>query len=205
MSKIPLLVGVTGGIGSGKSVICKIFSILGTPVYDADSRAKYLMQNDVELKSEIKKEFGGETYNESGILNSKFLANQVFSNETRLKKLNKLVHPVVRIDFEKWANSQKGAEYIIEEAALLFETGSYKNLDSVILVTAPENLRITRVLERDKNRTENDVRQIINRQWAEERKMKLADIIIKNDGIKPVLPEVLNIHKKFKEKKLSRK
>jgi dephospho-CoA kinase len=191
-----LQIGVTGGIGSGKSLVCRIFATLGAPVYDSDSRAKILMTTDGILINQIKKEFGSLSYNADGTLNRKFISELVFQDETKRQTLNQLVHPRVAADYGKWMNTQSFA-YVVKEAALLIETGSYKELDKTIVVTAPDTLRIKRVLERDTERTEQVVRDIINSQMPQNEKAAKADFVIVNDGTQPVLPQVLSLHRLF--------
>jgi dephospho-CoA kinase len=192
----PLLVGITGGIGSGKSTVARIFSILGIPIYYADERAKWLMANDPKLKKQIQDNFGSESYSEDGILNRSFLASQVFSDEEKVKTINGLVHPAVKADFENWANAQT-APYVLKEAALLFEIGSYKDLDKVINVSSPIRIRISRVLMRDPHRNEKQVNDIIDKQLPDEEKNKLADFVIKNTDNKLLIPQVLEIHRQL--------
>jgi len=194
--KKSLQVGVTGGIGSGKSLVCRIFATLGVPVYDSDSRAKILMTTDGILTDQIKKEFGSLSYNADGTLNRKFIGELVFQDERRRQTLNQLVHPRVAADYGKWVNAQSFA-YVVKEAALLIETGSYKELDKTIVVTAPDALRIKRVLERDTERTEQVVRDIIKSQMPQDEKSAKADFVIVNDGTQPVLPQVLSLHRLF--------
>lgn len=192
----PILVGITGGIGSGKSTVARIFSILGIPIYYADDRAKWLMANDPDLKKQIQVNFGNESYSEEGVLNRAFLASKVFSDEEKVKTINGLVHPAVRADFETWAYAQK-SPYVLKEAALLFETGSYKDLDKVINVSSPIRIRISRVLMRDPHRNEKQVNDIIDKQLPDEEKNKLADFVIKNTDNKMLIPQVLEIHKQL--------
>jgi len=194
--KTPLQIGITGGIGSGKSLVCLIFNLLGVPVYDADSRAKSVMTTDGILVSQIKKEFGVLSYRADGGVNREYLAEHVFSDAENLKRLNGLVHPRVGEDFERWVREQN-APYVLKEAALLFEAGSNAALDKIIVVSAPEELRINRVLLRDKHRTIQQVKDIIRNQLKEEEKLKLADYIIINDESKPLIPQVLKLHKKI--------
>jgi dephospho-CoA kinase len=194
--KRPLLIGVTGGIGSGKSLVTRIFSTLGVPIYDADSRAKRLMNTDPVLIAEIKKEFGEAAYREDGILNRDFLASTVFNNEEKLKKLNQLVHPRVQLDTEVWVKENENKRYLIKEAALLFESGANKFLDKVIVVTAPEELRKQRVLTRD-TRSPQEVNKIMLNQMKEEDKVQRADFVIKNDESELVIPQVLKLHERF--------
>lgn len=195
---MPLQVGITGGIGAGKSLVSKIFRCLGIPVYDADSRAKYLMTTDGILLSEIKKEFGELSVNPDGSLNRAYLSKAVFSDPGRLSVLNSLVHPRVAVDYKQWAGEQQGYPYLLKEAALLYESGSADSLDFVIVVSAPEPLRIKRVLQRDVHRSENQVKNIIARQMADEAKLRRADAIITNDESTLVIPQVIKIHEKLK-------
>jgi len=192
-----LQIGITGGIGSGKSLVCRIFSAFGIPVYDADHRAKSLMTTDGILISQIKKEFGDLSYNEKGELNRTYLGERVFSDEIQLERLNSLVHPRVAVDYQNWLTEHKEACYVIKEAALLFEAGSNKLIDKVIVVTAPEDLRIQRVLARDSHRSRQQLLDIIKRQWSEEEKVKRSDYVLANDEKKLLLPEVLKLHRFF--------
>ena len=194
--KTPLQVGITGGIGSGKSLVSHIFKLLGVPIYDADSRAKSIMTTDGILVSQIKKEFGVLSYHSDGSVNREYLAQHVFSDPKKLKRLNELVHPRVGEDFKRWVEEQR-TPYVLKEAALLFEAGSDKALDTILVVSAPEELRINRVLQRDKHRTAQQVMDIIRNQLKEEEKLKLSDYIIVNDGNSPVIPRVLELHKQF--------
>lgn len=194
----PLLVGITGGIGSGKSTVCKVFQILGIPVYASDDRAKWLMANDQELKSQIKCAFGTESYLADGAVNRTFLAETVFSDPEKVKKINSLVHPAVGRDFRNWADHQK-SPYILKEAALLFETGAAKELDKIINVSSPLKIRMARVLLRDPHRQEEQINQIINQQLPDEEKNELADFVIKNTENKLLIPQILEIHKKLCE------
>lgn len=194
--KTPLQIGITGGIGTGKSLVTRIFSLLAVPVYDADSRAKSIMTTDGILVSQIKKEFGVLSFRADGSVNREHLAEHVFSDPDKLNVLNSLVHPRVREDFKQWANAQRSA-YVLKEAALLFETGSNTVLDKVIVVSAPEEMRINRVLQRDKHRTEQQVRDIMDNQWKEEEKLSRADYILVNDERTPLIPQVLELHKQL--------
>jgi dephospho-CoA kinase len=198
--KTPLQVGITGGIGSGKSLICKIFAQLGVPIYDADSHAKALMTTDGILISQIKKEFGDLAYHPDGSLNRTWLADHVFLDEERLEKLNSRVHPRVAVDYEKWLGGHLGERYVLKEAALLFESGSFNLLDKIIVVSAPESLRQKRVLQRDAHRTVEQFKGIVEKQMPEEEKLKRADYIIVNDETKLILPQVLFLHKQLREK-----
>lgn len=193
MSK-PLQIGITGGIGSGKSLICRIFQSLGVPVYDADSHAKNLMTTDGILVDQIKKEFGTLSYDEKGDLNRAYLSQTVFSDEEKLHRLNSLVHPRVAVDYNRWLAEHQGSAYVVKEAALLFESGSSALLDKIMVVTAPEKMRVKRVLKRDPQRTEQDIIKIIRNQMNEEEKLKKADFIIHNNETELVVPQVLKLH-----------
>lgn len=155
------------------------------------------MTTDGILVEAIKKEFGTLAYKTNGELNREYLSQSVFSDEAKLKKLNTLVHPRVAIDYEVWLRMQQGKEYVVKEAALLFESGSYKMLDGVIVVHTPEQLRIKRVLARDKQRSEQEVLTIIKNQMPEGEKQKLADYKVENDEQHSVLEQVLNLHQQF--------
>ena len=192
----PLLVGITGGIGAGKSLIARIFHTLGVPVYDADSRAKCMMTHDKNLIAEIKNHFGEEAYLADGLLNRAYLSEKVFNNEARLQQLNALVHPKVGEDFEQWA-SQQAKPYVLKEAALLIEAGSYKTLNYLITVNAPEKVRLSRVLLRDTHRSEEDVEAIMKKQLSDTERAEKADFVIVNDGSSLVVPKVLQLHKRF--------
>lgn len=188
-------VGITGGIGSGKSFIAKIFKAMGVPFYDADKEAKSLMIRSEAIRKGLIHAFGSEVYFENGELNRNWLSAQVFNDPNKLAILNNIVHPIVIQDAVDWANAQTSC-YSLKEAALLFESGSYKTLDYTILVVAPEDIRIERVMERDKV-TREEVQNRINKQMSDEEKMKLADFIIVNDGVQPILPQLYNIHKQL--------
>lgn len=188
----PVKVGVTGGIGAGKSIICRIFSKFSIPVYNADERAHYLMNNDPAIISEIKKIFSDQSYQE-GKLDRKYIAGMVFNNDARLTALNEIIHPAVKVDFENWVNDKTGAGVIIKEAALLYETGTYRDLDRTILVYCPLEIRIKRTLLRDPHRTRADIERIVEKQMSDNEKKKLADFLIINDDMQPVMPQVREI------------
>lgn len=190
-----LKIGITGGIGSGKTTVCRIFETLGAPVFNADMIAKSIMSTDTSLISSIKREFGEEAYSSNNELNRKYLANKVFNNQDELEKLNNLVHPVTIKAFVDWSLRQKSA-YVIKEAAILFESGSYRDCDFVIVVTSPEDIRIRRVIERE-GVNEDNVRSRMSKQMPEEEKEKLADFIIINDNKTAVIPQVLKLNEYF--------
>lgn len=192
----PKFVGLTGGIGSGKTTVAKIFAILGIPIYYADDRAKWLMVNDPVLVTAITDNFGQESYFEDGSLNRIFLGQKVFQDLKLTKLINSLVHPAVKVDFEKWAAVQR-APYVLKEAALLFETESYKQLDSIINVSSPLKLRIARILSRDPHRNEEQLNGIIDKQLPDDEKNSLANFVINNTENKMLIPQVLEIHKKL--------
>ncbi|ALW84360.1 dephospho-CoA kinase [Hymenobacter sedentarius] len=194
-----LRIGITGGIGSGKSIVSRLFQALGVPIYDADSRARWLMENDAELRQQLSAAFGPDTYDVNGRLNRPVLAGTVFRNPALLAQLNALVHPHVGTDFESWATAQQhaGHAYVLKEAALLFEAGSYKQLDRIITVYAPLAVRAARVLRRDPHRTAADVEAIMGKQLSEEEKVARADYVLTNDDVQPLLPQVLALHAAF--------
>ena len=188
------IIGLTGGIGSGKSKISSVFSTYGIPCYESDRRAKWLMQRDAELKSQIKSFFGDQIY-ENDQFNQRKLAKLVFANKGKLEALNSLVHPRVKMDFKSFV-SQQDTPYIIKEAAILFETGGEKDCDATILVTAPEKLRLQRVLNREKI-SSMDIKARINNQWSDSRKIPLADYVINNIDWDKTLKKIDEIHQKL--------
>ncbi|WP_299452883.1 dephospho-CoA kinase [uncultured Microscilla sp.] len=198
MSKKKILkIGITGGIGSGKSIICRIFGCFGVPIYDADSRARWIMNNHQTLQQEVTAEFGAEAYDSQGQLNRPYMANQVFNDSNKVKILNQLVHPKVGQDFAAWVQLYPNAPYLLKEAALMFESGSNQALDYVMTVFAPKDVRIKRVLQRDPQRSEEQVKAIFGKQLAEEEKIKRADFVVYNDDQQMVLPQVVRLHEQF--------
>ena len=185
-------VGLTGGIGSGKTTVAQVFSHLGVSVYSSDERAKSIMISDSELMLQIKAAFGSEAYI-NGSLNRTYIAAKVFSNQSELNKLNTIVHPALKRDFDLWCTQQKGV-YIVKEAAILFESKAHIGLDKVVLVTAPEELKISRVLNRDSS-TRKEVLSRMDKQWSDVEKRVLSDFEIQNDEQHSVLNQVLAIHK----------
>lgn len=188
-----LRIGLTGGIGSGKTTVARVFETLGIPVYDADHAAKNLMNHDPALKASIIELFGEESYQHHK-LNRSYIAGIVFNDPEKLAKLNALIHPVTIADAEKWLSAQQQAPYAIKEAALLFESGADKHLDYIIGVTAPEETRIKRVAARDHLDPE-DVRKRIQNQMNEDEKMKRCHFVLHNDEKDLLLPQVLELHK----------
>jgi len=190
-----LKIGLTGGIGSGKSTVAKLFRFLGAEVYSADTEAKELMNINPYLRKEISLLFGEEAY-VAGVLNSVFIASIVFSNPSLLEKLNSIVHPVVREDFFEWAKIRSENAYVIQEAAILFESGFASFFDYNILVKAPLDIRIERVMNRDKVH-KSDVEKRINQQFSDKKKTELSDFQIDNSGFELLIPQVLELHNKF--------
>ena len=189
-------VGIAGGIGSGKSVVCKIFASLGVSVFDADTAAKEAMVNNSNIRTALVKHFGAEVYNTDGQLNRPYLAGLVFNNADKLKLLNSIVHPETFAEYERWNTLHKREPYVVKEAALMYESGADKLNDVNILVKAPLELRIQRAMQRDGS-TKEQVLARIAKQWTDEQKEALADVVIINDEQTPLLPQVLALHKRF--------
>jgi dephospho-CoA kinase len=198
-----LRIGITGGIGSGKSVVARVFAALGVPVYDSDSRAKWVMANDLVLRAQLQDAFGPDAYDATGQLNRPYLAKVAFNDAAQLARLNALVHPRVGEDFATWTAAQaaQGNTYILKEAALLYESGAYKGLDSIITVFAPVEVRAARVLRRDAHRSAADIEAIMGKQLGEEEKLARADHVVYNDDSQLVLPQVLALDAAFKQQK----
>ena len=185
------IVGLTGGIGSGKTTVAKLFSKLGAPIYIADVEAKKLTESSKIIRRKLIALLGEDTY--VGIkLNRKFVADKIFNDKALLEAVNGIIHPKVASHFRKWVAKQN-TPYVIKEAAILFENGSYKDCDLVILVTAPKKIRIARVMARD-NTSETEIEQRMNNQWTDEEKRKLADIVIENIDLLATQKEVETIH-----------
>jgi len=191
-----LKIGITGGIGSGKTTVCKVFELLGVPVFYADDVAKSIMYTDPVLKSEILKAFGENSYLKNGDLNRSYISSIVFNDKHELEKLNSLVHPAVFRAFDNWVLSQKEASYVIKEAALLYESDAYKMCDQSILVISPIETRISRVKARDGISAE-DIQLRMNRQLSDEQKMKFADHILNNDEKQLLIPKIIQLHQQF--------
>ena len=189
-------VGITGNIGSGKTTISKVFELLGVPVFYADDHAKDVMIRDAELIAGIKAAFGNESYFNDGSLNRKHIAGIVFNNADELTKLNALVHPATFRAFDNWLALQSAVPYVIKEAALLFESDSYKMCDRSLMVTAPLELRLQRVLTRD-HITREEALNRNNKQFSEEKKLSLANDVICNDETQLVIPQVLALHQLY--------
>lgn len=183
-------VGLTGNIGSGKTFVSKIFDRLSLPVFNADIEAKKCMVENNLLKKEIQDVFGSMVYSR-GLLQKKILADIVFNDSQKLDKLNRLVHPVVKKSFESWCRKQK-SKIVIKEAAILFESNSYLDLDKVICVSAPEEVRVQRVIGRD-NTSKEHVISIMQKQMSQDEKEELADFVIVNDGVQLLIPQIISI------------
>jgi len=184
-------VGITGGIGSGKTTICRIFSELGIAVYNADDEARQ-MYGMTSVQVELKKLFGEKIFRANGDLDKKKLADLIFNDEKALKEVNILIHPMVKKHFDKW-REQQTTLYVLKEAAILFESGSYKDCKKVIAITAPPEMRIGRILQRDR-RSRKEIEQIMAHQWTDEKRIKHSDFVIANDETKLLIPQVLEIH-----------
>jgi dephospho-CoA kinase len=189
-------VGITGGIGSGKTTVCRVFELLGIPVFYADNVAKTIMQTDSQLKNEILNAFGQESYSIDGQLNRPYISSIVFKDQSQLNKLNALVHPAVFRAFDRWIAEQKDVPYILKEAALLYESESYKMCDLSILVISPESTRISRIKARD-HISEEEIMLRMKRQFSDEQKMKLANHILINDENRLLIPQILDLHQQF--------
>ncbi len=190
-----LKLGLTGGIGSGKTLVSQILEKLGVPVYYADKAARELMNSNADLKENIRQLFGDQAYSDEG-LDRQYVASSVFGDHKKLSQLNSLVHPAVRQDFIGWTAQHSESLYVVEEAAILFESGAYVEMDQTILVYAPKELRISRVMKRDGLGRE-DVLKRMEHQISEEEKMKKADHILSNDGTQMLLPQVIELHNKI--------
>jgi dephospho-CoA kinase len=190
-----LRIGVTGGIGTGKSVVCQIFETLGAPIYNADTRAKALYTENEDLKTALIVRFGNIVY-EGDELNREFLGTKVFNNEAELKWLNSLVHPLIFTDYEVWCKRHQKALYTIKEAAIMIESGSDKNVDVLVAVAAPEELRIKRVMARD-GISEAAVKARMAKQMPQEDLIKQCHFVIQNDEKESLISQVLALHKRF--------
>jgi len=194
-----ITVGLTGGIGSGKTTVAKAFEALGVSIYIADDEAKKLMNTSKVIKRKLIALFGELAYKDNA-LNKPYLSKAIFNDKSLLEQMNAIVHPKVRKHFEKWLKKQK-SDYVIKEAAILFENGSYKNFDFIITVTAPEKVRIARVMERD-NANEKKEKSNIASQWKDAEKVLLSDYVIVNINIETTRQEVLKMHKILLKKAL---
>jgi len=191
------VIGITGGIGSGKSIVCKVFELLGTPVYYADLRANWLTNTDLQLRKEIKELFGRKAYDENGQYNRKWIANQVFENPQLLQLLNILIHPKVFEDTQKWLRQHQSQPYVLREAAISNAAGKGTDLDKIIVVSCPLEIKIKRILQRDPQRSIDQIHSIMARQKSEDAYLSIADYQIINDDKELILPQILSLHQKL--------
>lgn len=194
---MPIMIGLTGGIGAGKTTVAEVFAAIGIPIFNADLEAKELMQNSPEIKELLIKQFGPNVY-EKGMLNKRYLADLVFSDAYQLELLNAIVHPATIQAAWDWAKVQS-APYVIKEAALLFESNAVEGLENVIGVTAPLNIRKQRVMLRD-HCSQEEVERRMQNQISDTIKMRLCDYVIVNDNIQLIVPQVLRIHESLMSK-----
>jgi len=187
-------IGITGGIGSGKTTVCEIFKLLGVPVFHADDEAKNLQNNDLHIRELLIKLFGKHIYFPGGLLDRKKLAGLIFNDSDALAKVNSIIHPAVRKSFLKWTDNHQDADYILYEAAILLESGYASDFDRTILVLADERVRIERVIKRD-HVSEELVKQRISNQMPEAQKIKMVDFIIENSNEKLLFPQIIQLDK----------
>ena len=193
-----LSVGISGGMGSGKTLVCAIFKVLGISVYNSDLEAKRIMETNEQVKKEIINLLGEESYLNNMTLNRKYIAEKIFNHIELLSGINQIVHPAVREDAEIWSKKiPRNNSYFLRESAILFETGIYKQLNYNILVIAPRELRLHRIKNRDRL-SEEEIASRMNQQWSDEQKLPLTDFIIINDGKTFLIPQILQIHKCLK-------
>lgn len=190
-------IGITGGIGAGKSVVSKILASLNYPIFNSDVAAKQILIEDKAAIDEIKREFGEQAYTSEGALNREFLSKLIFTDDSARIRINQIVHPKVRKSFELFCENQNSS-VVFNEAAILFETGSYKNFNQTILVTAPVEIRIDRVMKRDRVKR-SAVEARMAAQWSDEKKAKLADFVVVNDNSQPLIRQIENVLKKITE------
>jgi dephospho-CoA kinase len=185
------IIGITGGIGSGKTIVSKVFETLGISVYNSDIEAKKLNNSSERIKKELINRFGNDLYKED-VLDKKLLAKYIFNNSENIKFVNNIIHPEVKKHFEKWLKLQKG-RFVIKESAILIETGIYKDVDILISVLAPEELRIKRIFNRD-NLNKEEIKARIDKQTNDETRLSISDYIVKNDDKHLIIPQILQIY-----------
>ena len=193
--KTKVFVGITGGIGSGKTFVCQVLETMGYPVFYSDKEAKKIIVSNKIVKKSIIDLFGKEAYTDSGKINTSFLSKQIFNDKTLLNKMNGIVHPAVRLAFKEWATGQK-SKIVFNEAAIIFETGIYKNYKHVVLVTAPKDLKIKRITKRD----QSTIEQIENRmknQWTDQKKAEFTNLTINNDEQSMLIPQIVDVLNKL--------
>jgi dephospho-CoA kinase len=188
-----ITVGITGGIGSGKSLVCRIFSTLGIPVYTADKRASEIMETNEEVREALVRLLGKEVYT-GKMLNRKVMSALIFNRTQYLQGVNEIVHPAVLSDFQEWKMMQEETPYVIHEAAILFESGAYTFMDVVMTVYAPVKIRIRRIMERD-GLTMEEIKARMRQQWNEKQRQEKADVVIRNDEKQLILPHILSLHR----------
>lgn len=186
----PKLIGITGGIGAGKSTVSTICKHLGFKVYNSDQRAKEIVSEDSIIKKKLISFFGNNIY-KNGVLNRKFLSDKIFNDKSSLQQINSIIHPAVKKDFNSWVINNSNEKILFKESALLLESGAYKELDKIILIVSDKNLRVSRVLNRDQNRSKKEIESIIDKQIDEVDAIKYADIVIDNNHKKMLLPSVI--------------
>lgn len=193
----PKIIGITGGIGSGKSIVARCLRVMGYPVYDADQRASQSLDSDPNVRMQVMQLLGAEAYSKEGKPNRTFISSKVFNAPQLLAGLNHILHPVVRKDFEDWVNAHHQHPIVFKEAAILFESGAYQQVDQVIAVTAPEQIRLVRVQKRDE-RSEQEIKSIMARQMDQEELVRRSDFEIINDDMTPVLPALIELLNQLK-------
>lgn len=186
----PKLIGITGGIGAGKSTVSTICKHLGFKVYNSDQRAKEIVSEDSTIKKKLISFFGNNVY-KNGVLDRKFLSDKIFNDKSSLQQINSIIHPAVKKDFNCWVTNNSNEKILFKESALLFESGAYKELDKIILIVSDKNLRVSRVLNRDQKRSKKEIESIIDKQIDEVDAIKYADIVIDNNHKKMLLPSVI--------------
>jgi dephospho-CoA kinase len=186
----PKVIGITGGIGAGKSTVSTICKHLGFKVYNSDQRAKEIVSEDSIIKKKLISFFGNNVY-KNGVLDRKFLSDKIFNDKSSLQQINSIIHPAVKKDFNSWVINNSNEKILFKESALLFESGAYKELDKIILIVSDKNLRVSRVLNRDQNRSKKEIESIIDKQIDEVDAIKYADIVIDNNHKKMLLPSVI--------------
>ena len=186
----PKLIGITGGIGAGKSTVSTICKHLGFKVYNSDQRAKEIVSEDSIIKKKLISFFGNNIY-KNGVLDRKFLSDKIFNDKSSLQQINSIIHPAVKKDFNSWVINNSNEKILFKESALLLESGAFKELDKIILIVSDKNLRVSRVLNRDQNRSKKEIESIIDKQIDEVDAIKYADIVIDNNHKKMLLPSVI--------------
>lgn len=186
----PKLIGITGGIGAGKSTVSSICKHLGFKVYNSDQRAKEIVSEDSTIKKKLISFFGNNIY-KNGVLDRKFLSDKIFNDKSSLEQINSIIHPAVKKDFNSWVINNSNEKILFKESALILESGAYKELDKIILILSDKNLRVSRVLNRDQKRSKKEIESIIDKQIDEVDAIKYADIVIDNNHKKMLLPSVI--------------